>query len=122
MSTTIVKTLHFEAAHSLPRTPEGHRCRRMHGHSYACELHVSGPVDPRMGWICDFADIRAAFQPLMDQLDHHVLNELPGLENPTAENIARWIWERLAPRLAGLSAVVIHETPNSRCVYTGPDA
>lgn len=121
MSTTIVKEMHFEAAHRLPETPEGHPCRRLHGHSYVCEIHVSGPVDGRTGWIRDFAELRAAFQPLAEQLDHRLLNEVPGLENPTSENIARWIWERLAPRLPGLSAVVLRETPTSRCIYTGPD-
>jgi 6-pyruvoyltetrahydropterin/6-carboxytetrahydropterin synthase len=120
VSTTIVKTIHFEAAHRLPNTPEGHKCRTMHGHSYACELHVTGPVEPRTGWIQDFGELKAAFQPLLETLDHHVLNEVPGLENPTAENICRWIWERLRPRLPLLSAVVVHETPTSRCVYTGP--
>ena len=120
MTTTIAKTIHFEAAHRLPNTPKGHHCREMHGHSYTCEIQVSGPVDANTGWICDFADLKNAFQPLLDTLDHHVLNEIAGLENPTAENIARWIWERLAPRLPGLSALIIHETATSRCIYTGP--
>jgi 6-pyruvoyltetrahydropterin/6-carboxytetrahydropterin synthase len=120
VSTTIVKTIHFEAAHRLPGTPPGHKCRNLHGHSYACELHVTGPVDAATGWIQDFGDLRAAFQPLLEVLDHRLLNDVPGLENPTAETIARWIWERLRPALPLLSAVVIHETPTSRCIYTGP--
>ncbi len=121
MSTTIVNEFRFESAHFLPQTAEGHRCRRVHGHSYVCELHVTGPVDRRKGWICDFAELETAFQPLLAELDHHVLNEVRGLENPTAENIARWIWERLAPRLVNLSTVVVHETPTARCIYTGPE-
>jgi 6-pyruvoyltetrahydropterin/6-carboxytetrahydropterin synthase len=120
MSTTIILEMTFEAAHFLPMTPAEHQCRRMHGHSYVVEIHVSGPVDPATGWVCDFAEVRAAFEPTRAALDHHVLNEVPGLDNPTSENIAAWIWRKLAPRLAGLSAVVVHETPTSRCAYTGP--
>jgi 6-pyruvoyltetrahydropterin/6-carboxytetrahydropterin synthase len=119
MSMTIVREVRFEAAHLLPNVPEGHKCRRLHGHSYRCELHVSGDVDPELGWVRDFSDVRDAFEPLRQQLDHHYLNEVEGLENPTSENLARWIWERLAPRLPGLSAIVIHETCTSRCIYTG---
>jgi 6-pyruvoyltetrahydropterin/6-carboxytetrahydropterin synthase len=119
VSTTIVKTIRFEAAHRLPQTPEGHRCHRLHGHSYSCEIHVTGEVDAATGWICDFADLKSAFAPLLSELDHQVLNDVPGLENPTAENIARWIWQRLSPGLPGLSMIVVNETPSSRCVYTG---
>lgn len=119
MSTTIVREIRFEAAHLLPNVPEGHKCRRLHGHSFRCEIHVSGDVDPGRGWVCDFDDLRAAFEPLRQELDHHYLNEIEGLDNPTSENLARWIWERLAPRLPGLAAIVIHETCTSRCVYTG---
>jgi len=122
MSTTIIRDMSFEAAHYLPKTPPGHKCRQMHGHSYTCEVQVTRPVDGESGWVCDFADLRQAFEPVRLALDHHVLNEVPGLENPTSENIARWIWERLAAGVAGLSAIVVHETPTSRCVYTGPDA
>ena len=120
MATTIVKELRFEAAHHLPRTPEGHKCRRLHGHSFRCEIHVTGEIDPDTGWVCDFADLRAAFAPLYERLDHHLLNEVPGLDNPTSENLAAYIWEALRPALPGLSAVVIHETCTSRCIYSGP--
>jgi 6-pyruvoyltetrahydropterin/6-carboxytetrahydropterin synthase len=120
MSTTVVREVRFEAAHHLPRTPEGHKCRRLHGHSYRVEIHVTGPVDPEKGWVCDFDDLRRAFTPLREQLDHHTLNDIEGLENPTSELLARWIWERLSPALPGLSAVVIGETCTSRCIYTGP--
>jgi len=120
MSTTIVKELTFEAAHRLPETPPDHKCQRLHGHSFRCEIHVTGPVDPATGWVQDFADLRAAFDPLMAILDHHYLNEVPGLENPTSENLARFIWDRLAPALPYLSCVIIHETCTARCIYTGP--
>jgi 6-pyruvoyltetrahydropterin/6-carboxytetrahydropterin synthase len=92
----------------------------MHGHSFRIEIHVSGLVGGDSGWVMDFADLRQAFQPLYDQLDHYCLNDIAGLENPTSENLARWIWERLSPRLPGLSKVVVQETCNAGCVYTGP--
>jgi len=119
MKTTIVRELRFEAAHSLPHTPEGHKCRRLHGHSYRCEIHVTGPVDPHTGWVQDYGDLKEAFAPLLDRLDHYYLNEIEGLENPTSENIARWIWDHLAPKLPMLSCVVIHETCSERCIYQG---
>lgn len=109
----------FEAAHRLPNVPEGHKCARLHGHSFRVRVHVSGPLHPEQGWVMDFADVKAAFRPLHDQLDHHYLNEVPGLENPTSEVLARWIWERLAPALPGLSRVAVRETCTSGCVYRG---
>ena len=115
----IFKEFGFEAAHRLPNVPEGHKCARLHGHSFRVEVHVSGPLDPRLGWVMDFADLKAAFRPLHDQLDHRYLNEIEGLENPTSENLARWIWARLLPALPGLSKVVVRETCNSGCAYRG---
>lgn len=115
----IFKQFTIEAAHRLPHLPEGHKCRRLHGHSFRIEIHVSGPVAEKEGWIMDFADIGTAFRPLYDQLDHYCLNDIAGLENPTSENLARWIWERLKPRLPPLSAVVVRETCTSGCVYRG---
>jgi 6-pyruvoyltetrahydropterin/6-carboxytetrahydropterin synthase len=117
----IFKAFTFEAAHRLPFTPEGHKCRRLHGHSFSVEVHIQGTVDPRTGWIRDFADLKAAFQPLYEILDHHFLNEVPGLENPTSENLARWIWQRLKPSLPELSRVVVRETCMSGCIYAGED-
>jgi 6-pyruvoyltetrahydropterin/6-carboxytetrahydropterin synthase len=103
----------------LPNVPEGHKCARLHGHSFRIELHLSGPVGERSGWIMDFADVRRAFQPIFDQLDHHYLNEVPGLENPTSEHLARWIWDRSKPELPLLCKVVVHETCTSGCEYAG---
>ncbi|MBI4580492.1 MAG: 6-carboxytetrahydropterin synthase, partial [Planctomycetes bacterium] len=91
------------------------------GHSFRVEVHVGGPVDPRLGWIMDFADIKEAFEPIYRQLDHRYLNEIEGLENPTSEVLARWIWRRLKPRLADLSKIVVRETCTSGCVYEGDD-
>jgi len=119
-TTEIFKQFTFEAAHRLPFVPEGHKCARLHGHSYVVDVHVAGDVDARTGWILDFAEIKAAFKPIHDQLDHYYLNEIEGLENPTSENLARWIWERLEPSVPSLSRVVVRETCTSGCVYVGP--
>ena len=115
----IFKTFTIEAAHRLPNVPEGHKCARLHGHSFKIELHVSGDVDPNFGWVMDFAALKAAFLPFYDRLDHHCLNDVEGLENPTSERLAEWIWERLKPEVPLLSAVVVHETCTSGCRYTG---
>ena len=115
----IFREFTFEAAHRLPQVPQGHKCARLHGHSYHLEVHVHGEVDPTLGWVMDFADIKAAVKPVIDQLDHYYLNEVPGLENPTSENLARWIWRRLKPALPQLSKVVVNETCTSGCVYEG---
>lgn len=118
----ISKTFHIEAAHRLPHVPDGHKCARLHGHSFRVEVQVSGPLDPHLGWVMDFADIKSAFAPLFDQLDHRYLNEIPGLENPTSEILARWIWDRLKPSLPLLSRISVHETCTSACSYGGPPA
>ena len=115
----IFKVFHIEAAHRLPNLPETHKCSRLHGHSFRVEIHISGEVSQQQGWIMDFADLKSAFKPLYEQLDHHYLNEVEGLENPTSENLARWIWQRLKPVLPVLSKIVIQETCTSGCVYTG---
>ncbi|HET6763654.1 MAG TPA: 6-carboxytetrahydropterin synthase QueD [Longimicrobiaceae bacterium] len=111
----------FEAAHRLPNVPDGHKCARLHGHSFRVELHVRGPVDAHTGWVMDFADVKAAFKPFYDELDHHYLNEIPGLENPTSENLSRWIWRRVKPVLPGLCRVVVRETCTSGSTYHGED-
>jgi 6-pyruvoyltetrahydropterin/6-carboxytetrahydropterin synthase len=115
----IFRVFTVEAAHRLPKVPAGHKCARIHGHSFRIELHLDGPVDEQLGWVMDFADVRRAFQPVFDQIDHHYLNEVPGLENPTSEQLARWIWSRTKPALPLLSKVVVHETCTSGCSYAG---
>ena len=116
----IFKEFVFEAAHRLPHVPPGHKCARLHGHSFRGIIYVRGDIDPRTGWIMDFADIKARFEPLYRQLDHNYLNDIEGLENPTSEILARWIWERLRPSLPQLSRVIVHETCTSGSVYEGP--
>ena len=115
----IFKRFTLEAAHRLPNVPQGHKCARVHGHSFGVELWLSGAIDPDTGWVMDFAEVKAAFDPLYRQLDHYYLNDVPGLENPTSENLARWIWQRLKPALPALSEVVIHETCTAGCRYRG---
>ena len=115
----LYKEFRFEAAHHLPNVPVGHKCGRLHGHSFRVEIHVDGPVDPHTGWVIDFADIKAAFKPILNRLDHFYLNEIEGLENPTSENIAIWIWRKLKPDLPLLSEVVVSETCTCGCTYRG---
>jgi 6-pyruvoyltetrahydropterin/6-carboxytetrahydropterin synthase len=119
MRAELVKSFHFDAAHALSSLPEGHKCSRLHGHGYRVDVHIEGVVDPRTGWLMDFADIAAAVDPVIAQLDHRVLNEVPQLEHSTSEGLARYIWERISAALPGLSAVAVWESPNSRCVYRG---
>ncbi len=105
----------------MPNVPEDHKCRRLHGHSFHIEVHVSGKVSEDSGWVMDFGDISRAFQPLYDALDHRFLNEIEGLDNPTSENLARWVWHRLKPLLSGLEKIVVRETCTSGCIYSGGD-
>lgn len=113
------KTFHIEAAHRLPNVPAGHKCARLHGHSWRIEVAIEGPVGDQTGWVMDFADLKAAFQPVYERIDHHYLNDIPGLENPTSERLALWIWNELKPRLPLLSELVVAETCTSACVYRG---
>ncbi|HEY5547132.1 MAG TPA: 6-carboxytetrahydropterin synthase QueD [Gemmatimonadaceae bacterium] len=109
----------FEAAHRLPNVPPDHKCARLHGHSFHMRVTVTGPVDPKLGWVIDFADVKKAFTLVGAALDHRYLNEIEGLENPTSEVLARWIWDRVKPSLPLLSAVEIRETCTAGCVYRG---
>jgi 6-pyruvoyltetrahydropterin/6-carboxytetrahydropterin synthase len=122
MKVELRKTFQFEAAHLLPHLPVTHKCRRLHGHSFKVDVAVAGECDPKLGWLMDYAEISAAFKPIHEVLDHNYLNEISGLENPTSENVAAWIWQRLKPRLNLLSEVVVAETCTAKCVYHGPDA
>jgi 6-pyruvoyltetrahydropterin/6-carboxytetrahydropterin synthase len=119
MNVRLTREFTFEAAHLLPKAPEGHKCRRLHGHSFRVEVTVEGPVDPGTGWFLDYGDIKSAVNPILDELDHRYLNEIPGLENATSELLCAWIWERLKPPLPSLARVVVHETCEARCEYEG---
>ena len=115
----IYKDFSFESAHLLPNVPVGHKCGRLHGHSFYARIVVEGEVVQRTGWVMDFADIKSVFNPILDRLDHFYLNEIDGLENPTSENIAKWIWNELKPSLPQLSRIEIKETCTSGCIYRG---
>lgn len=119
MRTRLERRYRFEAAHFLPKVPSGHKCARMHGHSYVVELTIEGEIDPALGWVKDFAEIDEHAAPLIRQLDHQLLNEIEGLGNPTSELLAVWWWRKLAPVLPELVEIVVSETPTSRCVYRG---
>ena len=120
-SMEIFKEFTVEAAHRLPNVPDGHKCGRLHGHSFRIEVHVRGPVKAERGWVLDFADIKCAFQPLYEQLDHNYLNDIEGLCNPTSENLAIWIWDHLSPSLPMLCKVVVRETCTTGCMYEGAE-
>ncbi len=115
----IFRKFRIEAAHLLPNVPDGHKCARLHGHSFQITIHICGPVESESGWVMDFADLKRVFQPLYEQLDHHYLNDVEGLQNPTSENLAKWVWERLHPGVPGLTKVVVDETCSSGCEYRG---
>lgn len=115
----LTKEFFFEAAHTLPHVGADHPCHRMHGHSYRIEISVEGEVDAKMGWVYDHSQISEAMNPIVEELDHRYLNEIPGLENPTAEIISGWLWRRLEPVCPGLCEIVIQETPRARCTYRG---
>ena len=115
----LYKDFSFEAAHRLPNVPEDHKCARLHGHSFLVRVSVDGPVGEQTGWVMDFAELKAAFRPLHDRLDHRYLNEIAGLENPTSEVLAHWIWRELRPTLPGLAEIEVRETCTSGCIYRG---
>ncbi len=115
MRTEIARSFSIEAAHRLPHVPPEHKCARLHGHSFRITLHVGGDVDPVLGWVIDFAEIDRAFQPLFAILDHHYLNEVPGLENPTSEVLAQWVLARVRLPVGTLNAVTVAETCNAAC-------
>jgi 6-pyruvoyltetrahydropterin/6-carboxytetrahydropterin synthase len=119
MEAEVIKMFHFEAAHTLPHAPPGHKCRNLHGHSYRVDVHVAGTVDPQSGWVTDFGEIARAVGPVLAEVDHRLLNELPGLDNPTSEHLARYLFHCIAPLLPGLSAVTVWESDTARAIYRG---
>jgi len=110
---------HFqiESARFLPALEKTHPCARMHGHSFKIVLTLVGPLDPKLGWVIDYNEILAKMKPLLEQLDHRVLNEVPGLENPTSELLAKWIYDKARTALPALTRVSVAETPTTECSY-----
>jgi 6-pyruvoyltetrahydropterin/6-carboxytetrahydropterin synthase len=122
MIVRLSKSFRFEAAHDLPTFPDGHKCRRLHGHSFRFDVFVEGPVDESLGYLIDYGDIKKVVDPIVRRLDHYYLNEIDGLGNPTSENIARWLWREIKPQLPLLVSVVVHETCTSTCEYRGDNS
>lgn len=115
----IFKTFTFDSAHFLPNVPEGHKCKAIHGHTYRMIVYIEGPLDQEIGWVADFADIKKVIEPIVKMVDHKLLNELPGLENPTCEKIAIWLWNKIKEKIPALVKIELHETPTSGVIYTG---
>ena len=112
----IFKTFYFDSAHFLPNVPEDHKCRQMHGHTYKLIIYISGSNDNHEGWIVDFAELKNRINPVIELVDHKVLNEIKGLENPTCENIAKWLWENIKKDFPSLSKLELHETPTTGAI------
>jgi 6-pyruvoyltetrahydropterin/6-carboxytetrahydropterin synthase len=119
MRVSLTKSFRFEAAHWLPTFPEGHKCRRLHGHSFLVDVIVEGEVAEADGYLIDYGQMKSAIKPVEEQLDHYLLNEIPGLANPTAEMLSRWIWQKLKPALPLLACIRVHETCTTACEYRG---
>ncbi len=120
MNVELVKEYRFEAAHRLPEVPPGHQCARLHGHSFKFEIHVSGPVNPKTGWLIDFGELDDVVKPaVLSKLDHYYLNEVEGLANPTSEVLAKWIYDRIKAGIPQLTAITLYETCDARCIYRG---
>lgn len=115
----LVHTIRFESARRLPKTPKDHPCHNVYGLAFYLDVHVLGTLDEATGWVFDFSEIDRKMAPLYARIDHHYLNDIEGLENPTSEVLVRWIWERLAPELPGLTQLVLRENDRSRVIYRG---
>jgi 6-pyruvoyltetrahydropterin/6-carboxytetrahydropterin synthase len=115
----IYKEFSFDSAHFLPYVPEGHKCRNMHGHTYRMRVVIGGKPDPQLGWLMDFKELKDIVSKVIDQLDHKLINDIKGLENPTAENITLWIWKQIHPLLPQLRRLELYETPTTGVIYSG---
>jgi len=115
----IYKVFTFDAAHNLPNLPQSHKCRRLHGHTFKVSIYVKDKIDAKMGWVIDYNDIVGLVNPIIDQLDHRYLNDIEGLENPTSENIGKWLWLKIFPTLPILTKIIVQESPNSGACYQG---
>ena len=118
----IFRAFTFDAAHRLPNLPVSHKCSNLHGHTFRVEIHVGSELVPNYDWVIDFGEIKGLIEPIIEELDHHYLNEIPGLENPTSENICKWLWHRIQPDLPILTKIVVQESPYSGAVYEGKGA
>jgi 6-pyruvoyltetrahydropterin/6-carboxytetrahydropterin synthase len=115
----LFKEFTFDSAHFLPNVPDGHKCKEMHGHTYRLRVWLEGKPDDKLGWVMDFAELKKAVKPVLDCVDHKCLNNIEGLDNPTCELIAVWIWDQLKPLLPLMQKIELHETPTSGVIYDG---
>jgi len=115
----IYKQFSFDSAHFLPAVPEGHKCGNMHGHTYMLTVFIEGHPNENSGWIIDYGDLKKSIQPIIEKLDHHLLNEIPGLKNPTSENLSIWLWNNIKPLVPGLKRIELKETPTSGVIFEG---
>jgi 6-pyruvoyltetrahydropterin/6-carboxytetrahydropterin synthase len=118
----IFKEFTFDAAHFLPNVPEGHKCKEIHGHTYHLKVFLEGSVNADSGWLMDFGEVKKVVNPVIDIVDHKFLNNIHGLENPTCEVLAIWIWNAIKPALPLLKAIELYETPTSGVIYEGDPA
>jgi 6-pyruvoyltetrahydropterin/6-carboxytetrahydropterin synthase len=119
MKVRLSRQFQFEASHALSHLPASHPCHSLHGHSYGVSVEVSGDVDEASGFLVDYADIHKAVKPIIDVLDHRHLNDVEGLKLATTEFIAKYLWDRVKPRLPGLCRITISETGSTQCTYEG---
>lgn len=115
----IFKKYYFDSAHFLPNVPENHKCRNMHGHTYKLIVFISGNIENNNGWVMDFAVLKNTINSIIEIIDHKVLNDISGLENPTCENIARWLWVKIKVVIPELTRIELHETPTTGVIYNG---
>jgi 6-pyruvoyltetrahydropterin/6-carboxytetrahydropterin synthase len=121
MRCRLVRDFRFEAAHALPNVPDGHKCKRVHGHSYRVSIIIEGDIVPGLGWVMDFSDVDLVVDPVIAEIDHQLLNDIDGLDNPTSELLAVWLWQRIGKTLPLMVELSVSETPDSRCIYRGEE-
>jgi len=115
----IFKKFTFDSAHFLPHVPHTHKCRETHGHTYLLTVYIEGGLVNHLEWVMDFADLKKVIEPVIDSVDHKLLNNIPGLENPTCEILAVWLWKQIKPHIPQLKKIELNETPTSGAIYEG---
>lgn len=115
----IFKKFTFDSAHFLPNVPEGHKCKEIHGHTYKLTVFLEGELEKDLNWVSDFAEVKRVIKPVIDRIDHKLLNNIEGLENPTCEQIAIWLWDKIKGDMPLMSRIELHETPTSGAIYEG---
>jgi 6-pyruvoyltetrahydropterin/6-carboxytetrahydropterin synthase len=115
----IYKKITFDSAHFLPHVPIRNKCKNVHGHTYTLTIFIEGAPPAHEGWVIDYGDLKKIITLVIDQVDHHLLNDLPGLENPTSEILAIWLWNKIRLLLPALKRIELSETATSGVIYEG---